>query len=442
LTPRVHNEPREGTMHWHRGTLVAVAAFLVTGVAAYAAYGATTSRRATVNITFMEAMSSGTQKPALDLLTKRFEAQNPNVHVTLIAEPNYGVLLQKEQAAVAAGQPPTIAQAYENWAASFADAKAIIPIGGYVNSKTVGVKPKDQAQIWKGVWKDLFLPDGKIWMWPFNKSDYVMYYNADRLAAAGEQVPKTWVQFATVAKALTKSGNWAWSTDTGTPAAPADGTIVMLSLIKAFGGTWIVNGKPTLDTKAAIKALGYLADLKKAGAMQLGTNYPGETALGAQRSAFDLSTIAGYPYELAADGGKFSMKVAPLPSGRNGQGNAMAGTNIVIFSKASSAERAAAWSYMKFLTEPRQTAYWAEETGYLPVTKEALPTMKKYIATHPYQQIAAQALQVARGNPAYGWWTEAEGYLTTAMQQVLEGGGDPAHALATAQSKAMAAANQ
>jgi ABC-type glycerol-3-phosphate transport system substrate-binding protein len=120
----------------------------------------------------------------------------------------------------------------------------------------------------------------------------------------------------------------------------------------------------------------------------------------------------------------------------------MAGTNIVIFSKASSAERAAAWSYMKFLTEPRQTAYWAEETGYLPVTKEALPTMKKYIATHPYQQIAAQALQVARGNPAYGWWTEAEGYLTTAMQQVLEGGGDPAHALATAQSKAMAAANQ
>lgn len=428
-------------MHWHRRLTVAVAAFLVAGVAAYAAYGASASTHATVNITFMEAMASGTQKPALDLLTKRFEKQNPNIDVTLIAEPNYGVLLQKEQAAVAAGQPPTIGQAYENWAAAFADAKAIIPIGGYVNGRA-GVKPKDQKAIWKGVWKDIFLPDGKIWMWPFNKSDYVMYYNADKLASAGQPVPKTWVQFATVAKALTKNGNWAWSTDTGTPAAPADGTIVMLSLIKANGGSWIDgNNKPTLDTKAAIKALGYLADLKKSGALQLGTNYPGETALGAGRSAFDLSTIAGYPYELSADGGKFSMKVAALPSGRNGQGNAMAGTNIVIFSKASNAQRAAAWKYMKFLSEPRQTAYWAEATGYLPVTRNALPIMKKYIASHPYQQIAAQSLQVARGNPPFAWWTQAEGALTTAMQQVLVNGGDPAHALAAAQQKALAAAN-
>jgi multiple sugar transport system substrate-binding protein len=428
-------------MHRHRRTLAVLGALLVAAIAAIAAYGATARSSDTVTISFMEAMASGTQKPSLDLLTKRFEAQNPNITVNLIAEPNYGVLQQKEQAAVAAGDPPTIGQAYENWAASFANSKAIIPITGYVNNKKIGITAADQKQIWKGIWKDLFLPDGKIWMWPFNKSDYVMYYNADKLAKAGLAVPKTWVQFAKVAKALTKNGDWAWSTDTGTLAAPADGTIVMLALIHAFGGQWVANGKPTLDTPAAIKALGYLADLKKSGALQIGTNYPGETALGAGRSAFDLSTIAGYPYELAADGGKFSMKVAPLPSGRNGQGNAMAGTNIVIFSKTSNAQRAAAWKYMKFLSEPRQTAYWAEETGYLPVTKKALPTMKRYIATHPYQQIAAQSLQVARGNPPYAWWTVAEGQLATALQQVLDNGGDPAHALAAAQAKAMAAAN-
>jgi ABC-type glycerol-3-phosphate transport system substrate-binding protein len=419
-------------MHWHRRTLAVAGSLLVAAVCAYAAYGATASSKSTINISFMEAMASGTQKPSLDLLTKRFEAQHPNVKVTLIAEPNYGVLQQKEQAAIAAGNPPTIGQAYENWAAGYANAKAIIPLTGYVNNKKLGVLPADQKQIWKGVWKDLFLPDGKIWMWPFNKSDYVMYYNADKLAKAGLQVPKTWVQFATVAKALTKNGNWAWSTDTGTLAAPADGTIVLMAMIHAFGGDWIANGKPTLNTPAAIKALGYLADLKKSGALQIGTNYPGETALGAGRSAFDLSTIAGYPYELAADGGKFSMKVAALPTGRNGEGNAMAGTNIVIFSKASNAERSAAWQYMKFLSEPRQTAYWAERTGYLPVSKKALPVMKRYIAS--------QSLNVARGNPPYDWWTVAEGQLATAEQAVLDNGGDPAHALAAAQAKAMAAA--
>ncbi|HEY8724068.1 MAG TPA: extracellular solute-binding protein, partial [Gaiellaceae bacterium] len=164
---------------------------IAAAVVALAAYGSTAKRHDTVTITFMEAMSSGAQKPALDLLTKRFEASHPGITVNLIAEPNYGVLQQKEQASIAAGAPPTIAQAYENWAAGYADAKAIIPISGYVNNKKVGVKPADQQQIWKGVWKDLYLPDGKIWMWPFNKSDYVVYYNADMLQKAGLPVPKT-----------------------------------------------------------------------------------------------------------------------------------------------------------------------------------------------------------------------------------------------------------
>jgi multiple sugar transport system substrate-binding protein len=67
--------------------------------------------------------------------------------------------------------------------------------------------------------------------------------------------------------------------------------------------------------------------------------------------------------------------------------------------------------------------------------------MKKYIATHPYQKIAAEALQYAAGNPPYAWWTQAEGYVAEAMQAVLDNGASPASALATAQQKAMAAAS-
>ncbi|HET8605878.1 MAG TPA: ABC transporter substrate-binding protein [Gaiellaceae bacterium] len=404
------------------------------------AAGSTATAHKTVTITFMEAMSSGKQKPALDLLTQRFERTHPGITVNLIAEPNYGVLQQKEQAAVAAGDPPTIGQAYENWAAAFADAKAIMPLDSYVNG-TNGLTKAQQKQFWKGVWKDLYLPDGKIWMWPFNKSDYVMYYNADKLQKAGLAVPKTWVDFAKVAKAVTKNGDWAWSTDTGTLAAPADGGIMWMAITRAFGGTWVVDGKPTLNSKGGVKAMEFLKDLKNHGALQIGTNYPGETALGAGRSAFDLSTIAGYPYELGAVGGKFTMKVAELPTGRNGEGNSMQGTNVVLFSHASLAQRAAAWEFMKFLTEPRQTAYWSEETGYLPVTQAALPAMKGFIKTHPYAQVAAQSLQVARGNPPYAWWTTAIGEVSTALQAVLDNGADPKAALDEAQAKAMAAVN-
>ena len=429
-------------MQRHR-RFIAMGVVLAAVAAPLAASAATSAHRGSVTISFMEAMASGTQKPTLDALTQNFESTHPGISVNLIAEPNYGVLQQKEEAAIAAGDPPTIGQAYENWAAAYADAKAIIPLTGYVYNKKTGESAAAISHIWKGVWKDQFLPDGKIWMWPFNKSDYVVFYNADRLKAAGLPVPKTWVQYAADEKKLTSGGNWGESLDTGTLSAAANGTFEYLSIVRAFGGTWLKNGKPNLDSKAAVKALEFLEDLKIHGALQVGApgSYPEQTALGSGRGEFAVSSIAGYPYMLAEVGNKFNMQVMAMPSGPNGQGNSMAGTNIVIFSKASTAQRAAAWQFMKYLSSPHATAFWAMKTGYLPVTKSALVYMKSYIATHPYQQIAAEALQTAGGSPPYAWWTQAEGYVAEAMQAVLDNGASPASALATAQQKAMAAAS-
>ena len=161
-------------MQRHR-RFIAIAVVFAAVATPLAASAATAGQRAGVTISFMEAMASGTQKPTLDDLTRNFEQTHPGITINLIAEPNYGVLQQKEQASIAAGNPPTIGQAYENWAAAYADAKAIVPLDNYVNSKKVGVPKTFRSNIWKGVWNDLFLPDGKIWMWPFNKSDYVMY---------------------------------------------------------------------------------------------------------------------------------------------------------------------------------------------------------------------------------------------------------------------------
>jgi len=392
-----------------------------------------------VTITFMEAMSSGTQKPALAHLVGEFEKANPGVTVNLEVEPSYGVLQEKEEASVAAGDPPTIGQAYENWAASFAASKAIVPLTSYISGKD-GVTKATEDAFWAGVWKDQFLPDGKVWMWPFNKSDYVAYYNATMLKKAGIAMPTTWAAYAKAAKALTKGPDWAESIDTGTSTAPENGTYLYLVLVKAFGGTWTKGGEPTFDTAAGVKAMTYLQDLVKEGAVKIGTDYPGQTALDAGRAAFDLSTVASYPYNVEGIGKKFQMQVAALPSGPAGAANAMEGTNIVVFAHNSPAQQLAGWELMKWLAEPAQTAYWAEQTGYLPVTRDALALMKSYDATHAYQEIAAESLQYAQGTPAYAWWTEAIGDVANAMDAVLVGHASPAQALATAQAEALKAA--
>jgi multiple sugar transport system substrate-binding protein len=394
-----------------------------------------TSSTKAVTISFMEAMSSGALKPTLEKITSEFEKAHPNIHVDLVVEPSYGTLREKEEASVAAGDPPTIGQAYENWAAAFADSHAIVPLTSYVKS----APSSTLSDFWTEIKKDLYLPDGKIWMWPFNKSDFIMYYNATALAAMHMTPPKTWSQFATDAKKLTKNGKWAVSIDPGTAADPANGTYLCVSLVHAFGGHLLKDGKPDFDNPAALKALQYLQGLVKGGEIKIGTDYPGQTALGAERSYFDLSTVASYHYNLKATGGKFKMGTAPMPSGPAGQGNEMEGTNIVLFSKATPAQRKAAWEYMLYLSSPKVTATWAEGTGYLPVDSTSLPLMKSYDATHTYQEIAAKSLDYATPSPAYSWWTEAIGDIATALQSTLIGHTSPAQALKTAQAAAMSA---
>jgi len=60
------------------------------------------------------------------------------------------------------------------------------------------------------------MPDGKMWMMPFNKSNLVMYYNIDMLKEAGFNAPpKTWNEFATMVKALTKEDGSQWGCSVG-----------------------------------------------------------------------------------------------------------------------------------------------------------------------------------------------------------------------------------
>lgn len=384
-----------------------------------------------VTVTFMEAMSSGTLKPALQAQAAAFEKANPNIKIDLQPYSDYGTLANKLKAATSAGNPPTIAQVYPNDAATYAASKVIIPLDSFSGeSQTV-------STFYKGIQNDLKLSDGKTWMWPFAKSTVIMYYNPDMLKAAGQQVPKTWAQFATVAKAVSKSGVTALSIDPGSSSAPAGGTAVFEILCQAFGTpAWTKDGKPQFDSPAAVKALTYLTDLKKAGALAIGSNYPGQTALGAKKGTFDISSVASYYYNKQAVGKKFTMQTAGVPKGPAGNANQLAGGNVVMFGKASKAQQQAAWKFLQFLTTPRQQAIWSQASGYLPVTSKALPLMKDFLKKNPYQKTAAEALQWAVGTPPYTSVTETQGDLAVGLQAALGSGKDPAAALKSAQANA------
>lgn len=393
--------------------------------------GATNSGK--VTISFMETMIGAGQKPALQHLTDEFERANPGITVNLEGSPDYKTLQQNERDATAAKKPPTIAQMYEGVAADFARSGVIDSLDSYVGNARTG----PLSTLYGGVRDDLKLCDGKVWMWPFSKSVYVNFYNADLLKRDNQPVPATWDQFTTVAKAVSRDGITAISIDPGGVGSITTGTVWLEILADSFGTpVFDNNGNPQFASPAAIKAMRYLLDLKNAGALATGKGYAGELALGGQRGMFDISSVAGYTYESQAVGGRFSLGTADLPAGPTGKVNQMNGGNIVLFSAASPAEKLAAWKYLRFLSSAQSQAYWATHTGYLPITPSALPLMTQFTSANPWMITGANALETAAGGTAVPWADKAQSELGIAVADVLQNNTSPPDALNKAQAAA------
>ncbi|RAG87552.1 hypothetical protein DN069_00735 [Streptacidiphilus pinicola] len=392
-----------------------------------------------VTITFEEAMTIGTLKPAMEKLVADFQAKYPNITVKLQGDPDYATMYTKEKAEVQAGNAPTMGQAYESWASYFQSGGAITPISELAGTDT----PPQVSTFYKGVQKDLTLGDGKTWMWPFNKSVLILFSNADMLKADGQSAPKTWDDYASVMKAVSKGGVTGSTIDPGSAAGATFGTQWFEILDKSDGGTLYDNdGTPHLNDAGAVKALTYLKGLKDANALATGKNYPGETALGAQKGAFDISSAAGYGFEKKTVGGKFDLGISALPTGASGPVNELTGTNIVVFKNATADQKAAAWAFLKFITSPAEQAGWGSTSGYLPVTPQALPLMQKFVAQNPYETAAVSELDTAFALPPFSWIFKCQGYEATAIQDVLDNGAAPADALNTAQTACTAAKTQ
>jgi multiple sugar transport system substrate-binding protein len=383
-----------------------------------------------VTITYDEVDSSGTLKTTLATVVAGFEKANPDITVKLDPYANYSALQTADTAKLASHTAPTLAQAYESWAATYAANGSIVPISTLAGTSN----PAELSTFYSGVKNDLYLPDGKLWMWPASKSVQVLFYNQNLFSADGLTVPTTWSQFATEAAAASKNGVTAMTVD-----PTADGETLLETLTEANGSSmYDSKGNPQFTNPTAVAAGQYIQNLKKNGALKVGAvgSYPGETSMGAGKGMFDLSSVAGYYYEKSAAAGKFTVGTMVMPSGSASSATFMAGANDVVFASATQQQQAGAWAFLQYLASPSEQAVWAAGTGYLPVTAQALtnPALSSFVAGNSYESAAANSLNSAFIDPPYQWVTACGTDLGVAMQAILDNDTAPAAALATAQS--------
>jgi multiple sugar transport system substrate-binding protein len=399
------------------GRICTAALLALAFVASYAPARAARSN-SPVTVTVWTAYVKGLLT-AFNTLTARFEAQYPNIHIEEVSSANYTALQQKEESAILANNTPTIGQAYESWVQQFTQSNAVENLAPYINNKKTGLSAKDIQDFFAGDWRDGLLGKNRVMM-PFSKSDIVLYFDGPMLRRAGiKSPPTTWTEFAADCKKVTKfSGGRAtqWCTTLQVPESE-------WFAWEYEWGNQVLNShnQAAFATKGGAAPIAFFQNLVKKGYMVISqtANYQDEADFDAGKTAFDIGTSAGLSFEIAGAQPGVAVGEAMFPAGPKGRVTELYGAPLMMFKNAAPDEKQAAWTFMKWLTEPKQTAYWAENTGYMPVRRSALALMKSYYNHNPQQRASVAEQDVARVEPTLAGWAKASTDVNSILLQAL-----------------------
>ena len=388
-------------------------------------------------VTFWHGMG-GPLGRVLTSLIDEFNQTHPDIRIEEVSMGRYTALSQKIMAAVAAGKPPVIAQAYENWTVELIMSGSIVPIERFLRGPN-GLSEESFNDI-----LPVFIRnnqwDDTIWSFPFNKSVRALFYNKDLFAESGldpERPPETWDDYLGFSRAITA--------DTDSDGYPDIwGTAGQVN-VWMFGNLLLQNGGRFFDPASqqaafngpeGIKALRFMKKLLADSVGFIASGYEYQNDFLARK----VGMIEGSTVSLAFIKGKyeFDLGVAPLPRGKT-EGVTIAGTNVVIFSEASERQQEAAWTFIKWFTDTEQTARWAAGTFYVPVRRSAFETdvLKEQFETYPGLRDAFGQLEYASFEPKVAGWYAGRRYLgERAIEAVLRGDADTGEALDQAASKA------
>jgi ABC-type glycerol-3-phosphate transport system substrate-binding protein len=396
-----------------------------------------------VKVTFWHGMG-GPLGRVLTSLIDEFNETHPHIEIVSVSMGRYTALSQKIMAAVAAGKPPVMAQAYENWTVELIISGSIIPIEKFIRGPA-GLSEESLADILpvfirNNQWDDV------IWSFPFNKSVRALFYNKDLFEESGlerEHPPEDWGEYLGFARTITKD-------EDGDGRPEIWGTAGQVN-VWTFGNLLLQNGGSFLDETGeavafdgpeGIEALTFMKKLLADSVGFIASGYEYQNDFLARK----VGMMEGSTVSLAFIQGKydFELGVAPLPAGKN-PGVTIAGTNVVIFQGVSERQQEAAWEFIKWFTDTEQTARWAAGTFYVPVRRSAFETdiLKERFETFPGLRDTYSQLEYASFEPKIAGWYAGRRYLAErSVEAVLRGDADVADALGRAADKANAEINR
>lgn len=308
-------------------------------------------------ITFWHAMT-GAQEKALQKLTTDFEKANPKITVKLQSQSSYPDLQAKLTSTMQSPKNlPTITQAYPGWLLDASKNNLLVDLKPYLSNSKIGISGSEaiKPELLKGAQFS-----GVQYGIPFNKSTEVLFYNADLLKKYDLKVPTTMTELKDESKTIYEKSNHQ-VVGAGFDALNNYYSTALKDAGENFTSKTDFTGQTSKD------AIDYYFQGVKAGYFRIaGSDKYMDGPFDNQKVAFYIGSSAGESF--VAQDAKFNYGVAARPS----KYAISQGTDIYMFSQASQDQRTAAYLYEKFLAKTSSTVYFANQTGYIPVTEAGM----------------------------------------------------------------------
>lgn len=354
--------------------------------------------QARTTIIFWHSMA-GPLGTILQHIVSQFNHSQTQYTIKPIYKGNYTESLTSAIAAYRAHKQPGIIQVFEVGTATMLGSRqAIVPVYQLMKTNHVNLQEKQFFPAIGGYYANA---KGQLMALPFNSSSPILYYNKTAFKRAGlnpEQPPRTWPQMAQASEKLLHAGykcgfttawpSWiqmevfsAWHNK---PFATHNNGLSSLKARVIFAYPLLIKHIAMLRKWQLRHIFQYGGREDDAAALFLSGVCPMMTQSSGSRA--NLMTNANFPVGTG---------VLPYWPGKGvPQNTSIGGAALWVLAGKSQAEYQGIAQFFAFLASPKIQAYWAEKTGYLPVTKAAYHYIKKhgYFKQYPDAEIAIKEL--------------------------------------------------
>ncbi len=373
------------------------------------------------------ASQSASNGEAEQKLVDDFNASQTEIKILREFQGTYEETAQKLTAALQARQVPTLSTFSEIWWFKFYLNQALQPLNDYIDAAGT-----DTADFVPSLLNEGNRQDTQWWM-PMARSTPLFYYNKTAFEEAGleDSVVGNWADFAEAAPALVKDDGSQFAF--GHANAASYSSWYFQCVIWAFNGAYSdADFNIKLAEPEGVEAGTFFRDSVANGWATTSEDHATDFTTGLIAATMDSTGAMGRIRENS----DFEWAAAFIPE-MYSFGCCTGGSGLSILAAAEDEKKEAAYQFIDYVTQPEQTAFWSQKTGYMPVRLSAVESeeMQAFFKENPQAKTAVEQLpKTAPQDPARIYIPNGNDIIGNAIDELTFKAGDPQSSFDAAKS--------